>query len=101
MAGLDVASNVLDPRLLADTIRQLVEGKSNAVGTFTCAVSTTATTVPAPTCAPGSIIMLSPLTADAAAALTVTWAIAGLGHFTVNHANSAVADRTFGFEVRG
>lgn len=101
MASLNVSSTEKDPRRLADVVRQLVEGKSNAIGTFTITPSATTTVVPAPTCSPGSIVMLSPQTADAANDATTTWTVAGTGSFTVHHANNARVDRTFGFEVRG
>jgi len=101
MASLNLSSTEKDLRRIADVVRQLVEGKSNAIGTFTITPSATTTVVPAPTCSPGSIIMLSPQTANAAAALGTTWTVAGTGSFTVNHANNAQVDRTFGFEARG
>ena len=101
MASLNVSSTEKDPRRQSDVIRQLVEGKSNAIGTFTITPSATTTVVPAPTCSPGSVIMLSPKTFNAANDAATTWTVAGTGSFTVNHANNTRTDRTFGFEVRG
>lgn len=85
---------------LANAIRQLAEGRSNAVGTFTLAPSSTTTTVKATNCAPASVVLLTAQTASAAAA-TGVYAVAGKGEFTVHHNSSAATDRTFGFETRG
>ena len=101
MASLNVNPGEKDPRRIVDVVRQLVEGQSNAVGAFTLTVSAASTVVPAPTCAPGSVILASPQTANAAAAFGTTWFVAAKGQFTVNHANNAQADRTFGFLVAG
>lgn len=101
MASLDVSSVEKDPRRLADVIRQLVEGKSNAVGTFTLTPNATSTVVMAPTCSPGSFVLLSPQTSDAANDMATTWFVAGTGQFTVNHASNPRVDRTFGFFVVG
>lgn len=101
MASLNVSSTEKDPRRLADVVRQLVEGKSNAIGTVTLPITVTTATVPAPTCSPGSFVMLSPQTANAAAALGTTWTVAGTGSFVIHFTSSAQVDRTFGFEVRG
>lgn len=81
-------------------IRQLAEGRSNAVGTVTLTAGATSTTVPAVNCAPGSIVLLTAQTATAAAA-TGVYAVAGKGEFTVHHNSDAATDRTFGFETRG
>lgn len=101
MATLDVSSVEKDPRRLADVIRQLAEGKSNAVGTTTLTPSVATTVVNAPTCSPTSLILLSPQTANAAAALATTWIISGTGQFTIHHANNVQVDRTFGWFAVG
>lgn len=101
MAGLTTASNEKDPRRLADTVRQLAEGKSNAVGTFTLTPSATSTTVPAPTCSPTSVVLLSPRTPDAANDMATTSIVPSTGQFVVTHANNSRADRTFGYLVVG
>lgn len=89
-----------DPMRLANAIRQLAEGRSNAVGTLTLTPSATSTTVKATNCAPTSIVLLTAQTANAATA-TGVYVIAGKGEFTVHHNSSAAIDRTFGFETRG
>jgi hypothetical protein len=87
-----------DPRKIVAAIRQLAEGRSNAVGMVTLAAGAAATIVNAPTCGGGTKIFLFPATANAAAALATTY-VAGAnivaGQFTVTHANNAQTDRTF------
>src|SRR5579859_6005363 len=81
-------------------IEQLTQGRSNATGTFTLTASATSTTVAAPNVAPGTVILFTPQTADAAAALATTYILAAnisQGSFTVSHASAASVDRTFGF----
>lgn len=85
---------------LTNAIRQLAEGRSNAIGTVTLAPGATSTVVKATNCAPTSIVLLTAQTANAAAA-TGVYVVAGKGQFTVHHDSSAATDRTFGFETRG
>lgn len=87
-------------------MRQLIEGRSNAVGTVTLAhdgVATT-TTVTAENCGPNSVVFLSPQTAHAAAALAGTYVkatdVSG-GEFIVTHATTTNADVTFGWVCLG
>lgn len=101
MAGLDINPGETSLRKIVDTIRQLVQGKSNAVGTFTLTPNATSTTVKAPTCAPGSVVFWSPQTQHAANDMATTSVVAGTGQFVLTHANNARIDRTFGWEVRG
>ncbi len=92
------------PELQA-AVEQISQGRMNCTGTFTLAVSpATTTVVPAPTVAPGTIILLSPQTADAASAVPTTYVKASdvsQGSFTVTHASAASVDRTFGFVAIG
>jgi hypothetical protein len=84
-------------------INQLQQGRDNASGIVTLAVSpATTTTVVSPVCSPTSGVQLTPMTADAAAALTATYVSAtSKGQFTIAHANSAQVDRTFFYRVHG
>ena len=89
-----------DPKKLITAIRQLAEGRSNAVGTVTLAAGAAATAVPAPTCGKEAKIFLFPATANAAAELGngtayVKAADIAAGQFIVTHANNAQTDRTF------
>lgn len=90
---------------LVQSVRDLYQGRSNATGSFTLAVAPATTTVVAATnCGDGSKILLTPRTANAAAALATTYILAASvvrGQFTVTHASSAQADRTFGYAIAG
>jgi hypothetical protein len=79
-------------------IRELFEGRSNAVGSFTLTPSAASTVVSAANCGAGSTVLLTPKTANAAAEIgngTLYIATVANGSFTVTHANNAQADRTF------
>lgn len=101
MASINVSSSEKDPRRLADAIRQLVEGKSNAVGKFTLTANATSTVVQSPTCSPSSFVFLSPITQNASNDMATTSIVCGMSSFTVTHANNARVDRTFGYVVLG
>jgi hypothetical protein len=93
-----------DATKVNDAVRQLAQGRTNCTGTFTLAANTTSTTVAAPNVAPGTIILLSAQSADAAAALATTYVPPGnvsQGSFVVTHASAASVDRTFGFSGLG
>lgn len=101
MASLNVGQNEKDPRRLADTIRQLVEGKTNAIVTATLTASATSTTVKAPTCSPSSYILPCALTQDACHDIPFMSFAPGTGQFVITHANNSLNTRTFGFMVVG
>lgn len=86
---------------LAAAINRLAEGGSNSIGTFTLTANATSTTVPAVTCAVGSVVKFSPQTPNAANDMATTSYVAGVKQFVVTHANNARVDRTFGFVVFG
>ncbi|BAF86845.1 unknown protein [Azorhizobium caulinodans ORS 571] len=89
-----------DPFKLAQAIRELAVGRSNAVGTCTLTPGAALTTVAAVNCAPGSVVFLMPTTATAATA-TGLYAVAAAGSFTVHHDVSSATDRTFGYVALG
>jgi hypothetical protein len=94
------AINESDPRRVNHTIRQITEGRSNAHGTFTLAVSpATSTTVTATTCGAGSHVSITPTNANAAALAAVS-VVAGNGQFVVTHTASALSC-TFSFGIIG
>lgn len=96
--------NEKDPTKITAALEQVAQGRLNCTGTFTLAASATITTVKAPTVAAGTIIVLSPQTADAAAALATTYvqpSNVSAGQFIVSHASGASVDRTFGFIAIG
>lgn len=93
-----------DATKLQASVEQIAQGRMNCTGTFTLTASATSTMVTSPNVAPGTIIVLSPQTADAAAALATTFVASAnvtQGGFTVSHASGASVDRTFGFIAIG
>lgn len=83
-------------------VRELFEGRSNAVGSVTLRENQTTTTVIAPNIGPSSEIFLSPKTSNAAGATAnVRVTSVGSGTFTLTHSNTATTDRTFGWVALG
>jgi hypothetical protein len=86
------------------TVRQLAEGRSNAVGTFTLAASAATTTVTATNCGAGSSVLCFPTTAHAGAELAAGGmyiSTVSNGSFVVTHANNSQVDRTFMYVALG
>ena len=85
-------------------VRELFEGRSNAVGTFTLAANATNTTVTAQNCGAGCAVLPCPATANAAAEIgngTMYVGTISNGSFVVTHANNAQTDRTFRYAALG
>lgn len=79
-------------------IKQLGEGRSNAVGVATLRASQTTTTVPAPNCGAGNAVFLFPATANAAAIVASAYVLEAnvtKGQFIITHPSNANADKTF------
>jgi len=89
-------------RRIVQAVIELVNGRHNSRGVVSLATGSTSTVVTAPNCSLEAIPVLSPLTANAAAALATTY-IAAIeqGSFTIHHASNAQADRTFGWTATG
>lgn len=104
MPAYVLAPEETNQRRINTAINQLAQGRSNAVGSATLAASVASTTVKAQNCGSGSVVLLSPLTAHAAAELAAGGcyisAVAN-GQFTITHANNAQVDRTFGYVCLG
>jgi hypothetical protein len=86
------------------SIQQLSQGRSNGVGTVTLAVSATSTTVTDPNCAAGTVPILVPTTANAAAALATTFiptATIANGSFVIQHGSAISVDRIFLYAFHG
>lgn len=101
-SGLYLAPNERDPVKVAAAVRQLIEGRSNAVGTVTLEDDgvATSTAVTAPTCGPNSAVFLFPATSAASTyfignALYVKETDVKAGQFTVTHAATSTASLTF------
>lgn len=84
-------------------INELIMGRSNAVGAVTLTAGATTTTVARSTISKDAVVMLFPMTANAAAALATTYATTSVsgGSFTITHANNAQTDRNFQYVVLG
>lgn len=96
--------NEKDIKNVIRSIQQLSAGRSNAVGTVTLRASATSTTVSDPNCASGTTPILTPTTADAAAALATTFIPAATvvnGSFVIDHASAVSVDRTFLYALHG
>ncbi len=79
-------------------IKQLGEGRSNAVGVATLRASQTTTTVDAPNCGAGNTVFMFPATANAAAIVASTYVLEAdvtKGQFIITHPSNANADKTF------
>jgi hypothetical protein len=88
-------------RNVINKLIQLINGLSGGeVTEVTLTPSTTTTVITDLVIKAGSQILLSPLTANAAAALGTTYQSAAVdGSATLTHANNAQADRTFRYSV--
>lgn len=81
---------------ILQSVRELFQGRSNAVGEVTLTANAASTTVTAPNIGAGTKPQLTPKTANAAAALATTYVSAvTVGAFTITHANNAQVDKTF------
>src|ERR1700686_1108103 len=100
MTALVLSPDESDRRKINTAINQLAQGRSNALGTVTLAPNAASSIVAAGNCEAGSVVLLSALTAHAAAELgngTIYVSAVANGAFTLIHANNAQTDRTFGF----
>ncbi len=96
-SGLSLSVHETNQKRINEVIGQLIQGRSNAVGTFTLAVSpATTTTVTSVTCGPNSIILWAPSTAHAASTMTnVYLSTVKINSFTVTHTATINSDCTF------
>lgn len=101
-----------DLKKINTSLQQLASGRSNAVGTVTLATGSATTTVSVANgaisqtgiVAPGSVPILTPTTANAAAEVgngTMYISAVAKDSFTITHANSATTGRTFSWAILG
>jgi hypothetical protein len=98
--------NETDLKRIVMSLQQLAAGRSNSVGTVTLTqnAATTVVTTRTGTCAPGSVPILVPTTANAATefgAGSLYISSVGVDTFTITHVNSATASRTFIYAMLG
>lgn len=99
-SGLSHSANEKDPQRISSLLKQVLEGRSNAVGTVTLTHdgSATTTTVTAQNCGPNSNVYLMPETDWAAAALPTTYVSSiSSGQFIITHQPTSNATETFGW----
>ena len=88
-----------NPRKMTTAINKIIEGRTENYGTVTLGTSTTQTVVTLTnvTVSENSVIILQPVTANAAA-LANPWVSAKAnGSFTITHASDANTDLTFDY----
>jgi hypothetical protein len=96
----DKIDDTLQPRLF-DMIEQLLNGQSRNASTVTLDTGETSTTVDDPLVESQQIVLLQPMSADAAAAMATTYVSSVTdGSFTITHA-SASGDEVFGYVFVG
>lgn len=89
-------------REIALAVNLLIYGRSNAIGQFTLTAGQSSTEIIDLNVGTDSRILLTPITANAAAALSTTYfSIITKGTFTINHANNGQTDRTFKYGIIG
>ena len=89
-------------RLIAQAVRNILDGKILATGTVTLTASSATTALTDRRIGPNSVILFMPTTANAATGLTALYITGrGDGTATLNHANNAQSDRTYAYALLG
>ena len=86
---------------IAASVRNIMDGKINTVGSVTLTASVASTTITDSRIGPNSAVTLTATTANAAAALATTYVTAGEGSAVITHANAVSTDRTFKYVILG
>jgi hypothetical protein len=104
MSGSYPAPNETNLTRLCRSIRDLFEGRSNAMGGCTLRANEATTTVTHSCIGPESRIVLFPTHADAAAEMAggnMYISAKAQGSFVITHANDPSASRTFDYVIQG
>lgn len=93
-------------RLLLRVVKGIMQGKTNNTGTLTLTENSATTTVTfaAGRIGSGTVLSLTPTTANAAGALSglyVSGRDVSAGTLTLTHANTSTTDRTFAYTLVG
>ena len=99
-----VPPHIQDDRQTALVINQILDGKLNSVGEFTCTASAAWTAVTDFRCGKESVVLLIPTTDNAASEVgagTIYISATNKQSFTVTHANNSQTDRTFRYILIG
>jgi hypothetical protein len=92
-----------DNRAVAEVVRGVMDGKTNNTGSVTFAVGgATTTTINDERIGYGSIILLMPLTANAASSLSTSYiSNRAQGSATITHSANVITDKKYGYIVVG
>lgn len=108
ISGINLAPEETSIYRIVQAIIQLLQGRSNAVGEVTLRANQTTTVVTkavaraAVNVSADSEVFLTPLTANAAAAVPTTYVSSVVqGGFTLTHASNAQINKTFGWVALG
>src|SRR6476660_1218880 len=104
MSGNVIPSGERDPSRIAQAIKDLFSGRRNTTGTVTLTQNAATTVVSHTNFGNASVPHLTPLTTNAAAEIgngTLHVSARANGSFTITHANSAAANRTFAYSFDG
>ncbi len=102
LAATDNPDDAEHRRQIAEVANSLRDGKINATGEVTLTALSATTILADLRIGPFSTIVLSPKTANAAAAIGTTYfSSQGKQTATLTHANNAQTDRTFNYAVLG
>jgi len=89
-------------RIIAQVTRNLLDGKIYSTGSVTLTANAASTTLSDRRIGPNSVIVFMPTTSTSAAGLTALYVTGrGSSTATINHANNAQTDRTYGYAVLG
>lgn len=84
------------------SINQMMDGRTDNFGSVTLTSGTTTTTITDARASENSTVVLSPRTANAAAAIGTTYVSAkNNGSFVLTHANNGQTDKTFDYALIG
>ena len=93
-----------NPRDVSFVVNNIMNGKINSTGTLTCTASAATTAVTDQRAGKTSVILLMPLTANAATEQgngTIFVSTRADKSFTVTHANNSQSDRNFAYVIIG
>lgn len=88
-------------RKVKDAVNLALRGKSNNTGQVTLTASVTSTTVTDNRCNENSVILITPITANAGLHYADTYVVAGDKQFIIYHQSKTHTDRTFRYVVIG
>lgn len=98
----DYADEAAHRRQLALILNGVMHGRTNNTGTVTLAANSATTTVTDMNIGACSVLLLIPITADAAAGqVWQTYPNTNKNQITLNHANNGQTDRTYAYVVVG